>query len=70
MAVEADIETLDLPEGVRVRKAGKMCFGFNYFNEARTIPLAPDTKFIIGEASIPPAGVSVWWASENLPTQT
>jgi beta-galactosidase len=60
MAAEAGLPTLDLPEGVRVRRAGELCFAFNYSRDTARLPIGYDANFIIGGAVMAPAGVAVW----------
>ncbi|REC94237.1 beta-galactosidase [Kushneria indalinina] len=58
----ADIATTALPEGVRLRRRGALCFAFNYAPEPRHLPdnLIPSSGYLIGDTTLPPAGVSVW----------
>jgi beta-galactosidase len=48
-----------LPEGVRSRVRGGLRFFFNYGAEPVTLPLPRETKFVIGGAEMPVAGVAV-----------
>jgi beta-galactosidase len=59
MAEEAGLETADLPDGVRLRRAGDLSFAFNYAANPRAVP-QPPTAFLIGGESLPSAGVAVW----------
>jgi beta-galactosidase len=59
MADEAGLDTLALPEGLRVRRAGRLAFAFNYSTESIDLPDAPAT-FVLGGAMLPPAGCAVW----------
>ena len=60
MSTEAGLQTLELPEGLRLRRAGALRFAFNYAAEPRT--LFPDAKrrFLVGSAALEPAGLAVW----------
>ena len=60
MSTEAGLQTLELPEGLRMRRAGALRFAFNYSTEPRT--LLPDTerRFLVGSATLEPAGLAVW----------
>ncbi|HEV2568638.1 beta-galactosidase [Sphingomonas sp.] len=60
MAAEAGLLTLDLPAGVRVRRAGRLCFAFNYSHDEVRLPVADGPDFIIGGAALAPADVAVW----------
>jgi beta-galactosidase len=60
MADEASMEVQHLPEGVRLRRAGKMRFAFNYASETVQLVNAPGRNFVLGDAVLPPAGVAVW----------
>jgi beta-galactosidase len=57
-----DMATTVLPEGVRLRRRGTLCFAFNYAPEPRHLPdhLIPESGYLVGDATLPPAGVSVW----------
>ena len=59
MAREAGLPVEDLPEGLRLRRAGGLRFAFNYAPEPRQLPPGPQ-DFVIGGAELPPAGVAVW----------
>jgi beta-galactosidase len=63
MAGEAGLATQELPEGIRLRRTGRLCFAFNYANGPQTLPPAPARDFLIGGAELPPAGVAVWRAN-------
>ena len=60
MADEASVEVQYSPEGVRLRRAGKMRFAFNYASETVQLGHAPGRNFVLGDALLPPAGVAVW----------
>jgi beta-galactosidase len=60
MVAEARLPTLDWPEGVRVRRAGELCFAFNYSSGEARLPIGDDTDFIIGGGAMAPAAVAVW----------
>jgi len=60
MAAEAGLQVQELPEGLRLRRAGSLCFAFNYANAPQTLPPAAARDFLIGGAELPPAGVAVW----------
>lgn len=59
LAAAAGLDTVDLPEGLRLRRAGSLRFAFNYGGTAAALPDAVEGAFLIGERSLPPAGVAV-----------
>lgn len=67
MTVEAELDTLVLPQDIRIRRAGDHCFAFNYGLE--TISLsdifaeAERFEFILGSCHVASAGVSAWKSS-------
>jgi beta-galactosidase len=48
-----------LPEGVRARKWGSLQYFFNYNPEPVSLPVAVNTRFIVGARDLPVAGVAV-----------
>jgi beta-galactosidase len=60
MAAEADLSLDALPEGVRMRRAGNVRFALNYGAAPAKLPIEPGHGFLVGEQTIPPAGVAVW----------
>jgi beta-galactosidase len=57
-AKAAGLATLDLPEGVRLRRRGDLTFAFNYGNESwRPSNAGP---FLLGGPVIEPQGVGIW----------
>jgi beta-galactosidase len=59
LADEAQLETVELPEGVRTRRGRNVQFFFNYNPEPATLHLPADTKFSLGSRDMPVAGVTV-----------
>ncbi len=56
--IAAGVQTMDLPEHVRLRRRGKLTFAFNYGPESWNIP---DTAtLVLGEREIKPQQLSVW----------
>jgi beta-galactosidase len=49
----------EIPSGVRVRTRGQHRFFFNYNPEAVRLNLPPETKFVLGGAEMPAAGVTI-----------
>jgi beta-galactosidase len=60
VAEAAGIDSIALPEGVRLRRAGSNRFAFNYGSSAATLPMSPEQGFLIGSANLPQAGIAVW----------
>ena len=61
---EAGIATRQLPEGLRLRRAGGVWFAFNYGAEACDLAeYVPEAEgFLLGSPVLPPAGVAAWRA--------
>ncbi len=57
-AKDAGLVTHSLPEGLRIRRAGARLFAFNYATQVRTLPDSIKGTFVIGERTLPPAGVA------------
>jgi beta-galactosidase len=49
----------EIPAGVRVRTRGKHRFFFNYNPDPVQLKLPPETKFVLGGAEMPAAGVTI-----------
>ncbi|WP_430424787.1 beta-galactosidase [Phenylobacterium sp.] len=60
VALEAGLSVQPLEEGVRLRRRGDVCFAFNFAPEARRTPAPADAPYLLGGASLPPAGVAAW----------
>jgi beta-galactosidase len=54
-----------LPDGVRIRRRGDLCFIFNYTDHAQELDLSVD-RWLIGDAKVPPYGVSIAQAKPEL----
>jgi beta-galactosidase len=59
LARAGNLNVAPLPDGVRSRVRGGLRFFFNYGPEPATLPLPRETKFLIGGAELPVAGVAV-----------
>jgi beta-galactosidase len=59
---DAGLATIDLPEGMRVRRDTKHLYVFNYSAETREIPKAIGGDPILGERAMPPASYAVFEA--------
>jgi len=62
LAGEAGLDPLPLPEGLRLRRAGDLCFAFNYAPEPIRIDglLAGAAERLVGGPELGPSGVAVW----------
>jgi beta-galactosidase len=64
LASTADITIIALPEGIRLRRAGKYWFAFNYGRESAFFDANADGinayRSVIGTAHLPAASLSVW----------
>jgi beta-galactosidase len=58
-ARDAGLQLLDLPDGIRLRRAGDRCFAFNYSATSRELPVALDGEFLLGSRCLEPSGVAV-----------
>ncbi|MEO0982104.1 MAG: beta-galactosidase [Pseudomonadota bacterium] len=63
VVAEIGLDVVDLPEGVRLRRRGGLRYAFNYGAKAAVLPdgvAAPDADLLVGERTLPPAGVAIW----------
>ncbi len=60
MAGEAGLVTVDLPADLRLRRAGDVTFAFNYGPDAIDLEGIFSGELVIGNGSVPPAGVVAW----------
>lgn len=60
LAFESEIPVTPLPQAVRIRRAGNICFAFNYGTASVQLPLDENQIFLAGGRDIPAAGVAVW----------
>ena len=64
VAADAGLATMDLPDGLRLRRRGELCFAFNYAPEpVRLSDHVATGALLLGEDTLPPAGVAVWRAA-------
>jgi beta-galactosidase len=62
-ASDAGLPVTPLPDGLRVRRRGDLCFAFNYAPEPVRIPLDLGTRdVLLGGPELPPGGVAAWRA--------
>jgi beta-galactosidase len=55
----AELPVLDLPPGLRVRRAGRLCFAFNYSTEPCELPARLEGEPVFGSRRMAPAEVTV-----------
>ncbi|MFZ8986313.1 MAG: beta-galactosidase [Steroidobacteraceae bacterium] len=66
LAAEAGLDPILLPQDLRVRRAGDLCFAFNYGPSALSLAglglmnSPANGHFLIGSVDLPPAGLGVW----------
>jgi beta-galactosidase len=59
LAGNAGLDVAHLPEGLRLRRAGNLLFGFNYGPEPVDVsPFFGKGEFLLGGAELPPSGVA------------
>ncbi len=58
------IEVFVLPPDVRVRRRGDLYFAFNYSHACQTLPVAANTKFLLGARNLLPRDVAIWSESQ------
>ena len=61
---KAGLATIDLPEGIRLRRRGGLLFAFNYGGEAWSFPGTHTAWF--GKASVPPQGAAILKRSDHV----
>ena len=60
VCAEAGLTTLDLPDGVRLRRRGDLTFAMNYGDTEESLDdLGVTGTFVVGDPVLPPSGVSV-----------
>jgi beta-galactosidase len=63
LAGKAGLTTIDLPEGVRLRRRGGLTFAFNYSDESWPAPAGGRT--LLGARPVGPQDVAVWTAESR-----
>jgi len=61
-AHDAALTTLALPEGLRLRRCGPLCFAFHSGPGSTTVPAPRGARFVLGGREIAAAGVAAWAA--------
>ncbi|MFC0590723.1 beta-galactosidase [Novosphingobium aquiterrae] len=62
-AIDAGLAVHDLPEGLRLHRAGSRTFAFNYANRPVEVPQSVEGNPVIGQRNLGPAEVCVFEAS-------
>ncbi len=57
---KAGVAAQAMPEDVRIRRRGQLCFAFNYGAVPVTCPAPDGARFLIGGATIAPRDLSIW----------
>ncbi|MFO1122912.1 MAG: beta-galactosidase [Hyphomicrobiales bacterium] len=57
MAARARLATIDLPEGIRLRRRGNLLFAFNYGNDAWALPC--EGRVVLGDRRIGPQDLAI-----------
>jgi beta-galactosidase len=57
---EAGLEIQALPDGVRLRRLGRVCFAFNYSDEPWHAALPDGTRFLLGGPDLGATEVAAW----------
>lgn len=57
---DAGIESILLPEGLRLRTRGPLRFAINYSDEPHAVPAPPGARFVLGGPQVEPVGVAAW----------
>jgi beta-galactosidase len=59
----AGVETLALPQDVRVCRRGNLVFAFNYSADPQVLPVPDGARFELGQQTLAPRDVAVWRAA-------
>lgn len=60
LCAERGIATVLLPDGVRLRRRGELCWAFNYTEIAQAAPAPPGAEFVLGGPEIPARDLAIW----------
>lgn len=60
LCAEAGVETIRLPETLRLRRRGRLTFAFNYAETPAPAPAPPGARFVLGAATIGPRDAAAW----------
>ncbi len=57
---ELQIDTIDLPDDLRIERRGDLVFAFNYSATEQPLPLDDDARVLLGHRQVGPHDVTVW----------
>jgi beta-galactosidase len=60
VCADLNIETVRLPEDIRISRRGGFVFAFNYSDQEKMVPAKGGSTFLIGAAALPPREIAVW----------
>ena len=56
----AGIEATPMPEGLRLRRRGRLRFAINYGDQPQAVPASPGARFVVGGPLAGPVDVAAW----------
>ncbi|GIX51851.1 beta-galactosidase [Sphaerotilus sulfidivorans] len=59
-AAEAGLATAELPEGLRLSRAGDLLLAFNFSDRCLDAPALPTAAPLLGQRPLPPRGLAIW----------
>ncbi|GAB0117889.1 beta-galactosidase [Acidisoma sp. 7E03] len=60
LLTEAGVETVALPDAIRLQRRGPLTFALNFGTEAWAVPEAASKHFVLGGGTVPPRGLACW----------
>ena len=58
------VSTYRFDKDIRVVQRGALMFAFNYSEQPQVLPIAVNTQWLLGNATVEPHGIAVWRATE------
>ena len=58
------VRTYRFDKDIRVVQRGALMFAFNYSEQPQVLPIAANTQWLLGNATVEPHGIAVWRATE------
>ena len=58
------VRTYRFDKDIRVVQRGALMFAFNYSEQPQVLPIAVNTQWLLGNATVEPHGIAVWRATE------
>ena len=58
------VRTYRFDKDIRVVQRGSLMFAFNYSEQPQVLPIAANTQWLLGNATVEPHGIAVWRAIE------